>query len=188
MASTPFQTVGPFFSLGLLREGENDLTSRNGKQAAGDVIEIAGHVRQFDGAPVNCALVEIWQADAEGRYVTTQGAAASHDPGFKGFGRSLTRHDGRFSFRTVKPGPVPGAGNAHQAPHILVSLFAAGLLRRVITRIYFPGEALNETDAVLATVDDPVARETLFAKPQGPGSYAFDIVLRGDKQTAFFTD
>ena len=190
MVSTPFQTIGPFFNPRMLRPGDNDLTraGANGTKAAGDVIDIGGCVMQADGTPINCALVEIWQADAEGRYAGASGEAGSRDAGFKGFGRALTRHDGRYSFRTVKPGSVAGPGNAPQAPHILVSVFAAGLLRRVVTRIYFPDEPLNESDPVLGTVDDPAARETLFAVPQGDRSYSFDIVLRGERQTAFFTD
>ena len=185
MASTPFQTIGPFFNPRMLRPGDNDLirAGANKGRAAGEVIDIGGCVMQADGSPINCALVEIWQADAEGRY-----PAGPADHGFKGFGRALTRHDGRYGFRTVKPGSVPGPGNAPQAPHILVSVFAAGLLRRLVTRIYFPDEPLNEVDPVLGTVDDPIARETLFAVPQGDRSYSFDIVLRGERQTAFFTD
>ena len=181
MASTPSQTVGPFFHFNLIRPGDDDLV-RPGAMPAGEVIQIGGRVLQDDGSPVNCALVEIWQADAAGRFASNGG-----DPGFKGFGRSLTRHDGRYGFRTVRPGPVPGPGNALQAPHIAVSVFAAGLLRRVITRIYFDGEPLNEADPVLGTIEDDAARETLLARP-ADGRYAFDIVLRGPNQTAFFTD
>ena len=175
MASTPFQTVGPFFNLGLLRPRDTDLAGD-----ASEAIEISGRVLEDGGIPVNCALVETWQADGDGRY---DGAS-----GFNGFGRCLTRKDGRFALRTIKPGPVAGRGNAQQAPHILVTVFAAGLLRRLVTRIYFPDEPLNEADPVLGTIDDPVARQTLVARAIGGGKFCFDIVLHGAGETAFFID
>lgn len=185
MASTPSQTVGPFFHLNLLHAGDDDLV-RPGQAPGGTIIEVGGRVLQGDGAPVNRALIEVWHADAEGRFPDAGGGA---DPAFKGFGRSLTDKEGRYRFRTVKPGPVPGPGNALQAPHIAVSIFSAGLLRRLVTRIYFADEPLNEADPVLGTIEDAEARHTLMAQPAGAaGRYAFDIVLRGDRQTAFFTD
>ena len=187
MATTPWQTVGPFFSPLLLRPGDADLT--RGGAAAGPAITLAGQVRQEGGAPVPGALIEIWQANAAGRYAhPADRGDAPLDPAFRGFGRALTDADGRYAFRTVRPGAVPGPGNAPQAPHILVSIVAAGLLRRLVTRIYFPDEPLNETDPVLATVDDPEARRTLIARTEGDGRYRFDIVLRGEGETAFFTD
>ncbi len=177
MASTPWQTVGPFFNPSLLRPRDADLAG----QQQGEAIEIVGHLFQEANVPVPLALIEIWQADADGRY------ADKADGGFTGFGRAYTDGDGAFRFRTVKPGPVPGPGNTLQAPHILFSIFAAGLLRRVVTRLYFPDEPLNENDPVLACIDDPAARRTLVATG-GDRRYGFDIVLRGETATAFILD
>jgi protocatechuate 3,4-dioxygenase, alpha subunit len=194
MQASAWQTLGPFFDRQLIRAG-NDLTRRrpDAPEALGPVIEIAGQVRQEDAAPVPGCLIELWQANAAGRYAHPADRSDDRplDPNFFGFGRALTDPDGRYRFRTIKPGPVPHRGNQWQAPHILVSVFAAGLLRRLVTRLYFEGEPANETDPILATIEDPVARATLIARldqwTPAP-RYVFDIVLRGEGETAFFTD
>src|SRR5262249_46213787 len=133
---TPSQTVGPFFSLGLDRPEWSDLT---GGGAQGDRIVIEGRVTDGDGAPVPDALIEIWQANAAGRYAHPEDRQTDKplDPNFRGFGRCATDGEGRFRFTTVKPGPVPGRGNRLQAPHINVLLFSRGLLIHLHTRIYF---------------------------------------------------
>ena len=120
-------------------------------------------------------LVGIWQAGPDGAY----------EAGFHGFGRCATDGEGRFRFTTIKPGPVPGLGNATQAPHITVTLFARGLMKHVVTRAYFEGEGMNATDPVLAMVEDPARRATLVAKPQGDGVWTLDIVLQGEGETVF---
>jgi protocatechuate 3,4-dioxygenase alpha subunit len=190
--ASPWQTLGPFFDRGLVRAGD-DLTRRapGSPAAKGQVIELAGQVRELDAAPVQGCLIELWQANAAGRYAhPADRSDRPLDPDFFGFGRALTGPDGRYRFRTIKPGPVPYRGNRWQAPHILVSLFAAGLLRRLVTRLYFEDEPANATDPILATVDDPAARATLIARrdPEKPARYVFDIVLRGAGETAFFID
>ena len=187
---TTSQTIGPFFEDALLREDavRNVLA---GPETEGERIRIEGRVIDGDGAPTPDAMVEIWQANAHGRYHHPADARdVPVDPSFTGFGRSGTDEEGRFWFETVRPGRVPFEGDTWQAPHILVTVFAAGLLRRVITRIYFPDEPSNEADPVLATVEDASARETLFARPEpgDPPRYGFDIVLRGEGETAFFVD
>jgi protocatechuate 3,4-dioxygenase alpha subunit len=131
-------------------------------------------------------MIELWQADGEGRY-------PGHDPAlsnarFKGFGRCETDAEGRFSFRTVKPAGVPGPNGATQAPHIDVGVFARGILRRLFTRLYFEGEAANAKDPILALVPED-ARATLIARREGGSGepvYRFDIRLQGEGETVFF--
>jgi len=187
LRQTPSQTVGPFFSQALLHEGWNDLTTRG---ATGQIVVITGQVLDGDGAPVPDALLEIWQANATGRYDHPDDMRDTPlDPRFTGFGRVGTDEQGRFRFRTIKPGPVPGAGKSLQAPHINVSVFARGLLKRLVTRMYFPDEPLNTQDPVLNAVPDVARRATLIARPEKEVStlnLRFDIVLQGDDETVFF--
>jgi protocatechuate 3,4-dioxygenase alpha subunit len=119
-------------------------------------------------------MVEIWQAGPEGSY----------DGAFHGFGRCATDRDGGFRFTTVKPGPVRGRGNATQAPHVTISIFARGLLTHLTTRLYFAGEALNATDPVLLAVPE-ARRATLVAQPAGDGTWRLDIRLQGEGETVF---
>jgi protocatechuate 3,4-dioxygenase alpha subunit len=182
---TGSQTIGPFFNSVLLRTGDNDLTCQkgDGPRAEGEVIELRGRVFDGDGAPCQSVLVEIWQADAAGQY------GEECDPNFAGFGRSVTDADGNYIFTTVIPGAVPGKGNAWQAPHISLSLFASGLLKRVTTRVYFPNDTANETDPVLSGISEESVRSTLIAKEAAsasPRGFEFDIVLQGKNETAFF--
>jgi protocatechuate 3,4-dioxygenase alpha subunit len=188
---TPSQTIGPFFHRALLHEGWNDLAARG---AAGERVAIEGRVLDGDGAPVGDAMVEIWQANAAGRYAHSEDHQEKDreerplDPNFHGFGRTATNPDGRFRLRTVKPGSVPGLGGLQQAPHINVSIFARGLLKRLVTRIYFPDEPLNEADPLLRAL--PAARRaTLIARAAAGGAAEsvlhFDIVLQGDGETVF---
>ncbi|MGD9988755.1 protocatechuate 3,4-dioxygenase subunit alpha [Pseudonocardia sp.] len=171
---TPSQTVGPFLSLGL--------TWPDGADVAGedtpDALRIGGIVVDGAGEPVFDAVVETWQADPDGHFDHPDSAAGS---AFRGFGRCPTDGDGHWEIRTLKPGPVDG-----QAPHIDVSVFARGLLDRVVTRIYFPDEAAaNATDPVLATVPAE-RRATLVAVDTGRGDLRFDIRLQGEDETVFF--
>jgi len=183
--ATPSQTIGPFFAV-MLPLGSNELVSPSMPGA----IELAGAV--FDGAgdPVTDALIEIWQADRNGLYSdgdATDAAALANPPGFRGWGRCPTDDLGRFRFVTVIPGPVPGFDERPQAPHVAVSVFARGLLRRLYTRIYFPGESrANALDPILTGIDDPAVRQTLIAVEEGQRRFRFDIHLRGEKETAFF--
>ncbi|GIF74515.1 protocatechuate 3,4-dioxygenase subunit alpha [Asanoa siamensis] len=180
--TTPSQTVGPFFSLGLPFESGPFAVTADTPGA----FWLRGVVLDGAGEPVPDALIETWQADPAGRFDhpdDPRGAVAT--PGFRGFARCPTDTAGRYAIRTVRPGPVPGAGGAPQAPHIAVSVLARGLLDRLVTRIYFPDEEANAADPVLARVD-PVRRPTLVAKETADG-YAFDITLQGDHETVFFT-
>ena len=188
---TPSQTVGPFFSLGLDRPEWTDLTAGNPGQAPlGERIVIEGRILDGDGAPVPDAVVEIWQANAAGRYAHPEDQQSDKllDPNFRGFGRAATDAEGRFRVTTVMPGPVPGRGNSLQAPHINVLLFSRGLLIHLHTRIYFDGEPANAADPLLSSIEDPKVRSTLLARREGSGSparYRFDIIMQGENETAF---
>ncbi len=181
---TPSQTVGPFFHDALLDSDRSELISPDHPEA----IRIEGTVYDGAGEPVSDAMVEIWQANGAGRYNDPKDDRRDLplDEGFSGFGRSGTDAAGRFSFVTVKPGPVPLPDGAMQAPHIMLSLFARGLLKRVVTGIYFPDEEeANAADPVLSSIEDPELRETLIARDEG-GALRLDIHLQGENQTAFF--
>ena len=175
LGPTPSQTVGPFFHLGLVDPGG---PTPLGTGMVGRLV-IRGSV--CDGAtdPVDDALVEIWHAGPDGRF-----PAPSELGG--GFGRAATGGEGTFEFTIVKPGPFPDATGRIQAPHVNVSIFARGLLKRLVTRIYFPDEAAaNRIDPVLASIGDPEARSTLIAEPDGE-AIRFDIHLQGSLETVFF--
>ncbi len=181
---TPGQTVGPFFALGLDRPEWADMT--RGKPI-GERIVIEGEVRDGDGAPVPDAVIELWQANAAGRYNSPADDQTDKaiDPNFIGFGRAATDGQGRFKVTTIKPGPVPGRGNALQAPHINVAFFARGLLKQLFTRIYFADSPENASDPLLSGIDDAGVRNTLIARKSENGAYRFDFILQGKNETAF---
>jgi protocatechuate 3,4-dioxygenase, alpha subunit len=174
-SATASQTAGPFWHLidhpewaDLLRPGGPNA------EAEGERITLTGRITDGDGAPCPDMLVEIWQADPGGSY----------EGPFHGFGRCATDPEGRFRFATLKPGPVRGRGNAVQAPHVALSLFARGLMKPLLTRLYFAGEALNENDPLPSSL--PVARRgTLLAQPAGGGAWRLDIRLQGEGETVF---
>lgn len=183
--TTPSQTVGPFFHFGLTDDFE--ITDLAGSKAEGERIVIEGRVFDGAGEPVPDCMIEIWQANANGRYDHPEDRQdKAIDINFRGFGRGKTDPEGRFHFRTVKPGPVPGRGNSLQAPHILVQVFARGLLKQLVTRIYFEGEPMNDADPVLALIDDARARDSLIARDKGGGHFHWDIVMQGENETQFF--
>lgn len=164
---TPAQTVGPYLSIGLTWEEGPFVVPADAPGA----VWLRGEIRDGSGEVVQDALVETWQADARGEF---------HAAGFRGFGRCATDDEGRYGIRTLKPGPVDG-----QAPHLAVSVFARGLLHRVVTRVYFPDSAeANAADPVLARVPAE-RRATLIAAPAADG-YRFDITLQGHDETVFF--
>jgi protocatechuate 3,4-dioxygenase alpha subunit len=176
--------VGPFFHDALLDRNRSTLVSPDHPEA----IRIEGTVYDGAGQPVPDAMVEIWQADRTRRYDHPADGREDLplDEEFSGFGRSGTDSGGEFSFVTVKPGPVPSPDGRLQAPHIMVSVFARGLLKRLVTRIYFPDEEkANARDLVLSSIEDQELRKTLIARDEG-GALRFDIHLQGDEQTAFF--
>jgi protocatechuate 3,4-dioxygenase alpha subunit len=173
---TPSQTVGPFLHLVLPYE-DGGFVVPPGSPGA---VRITGRVLDGGGEPVIDALVEVWQADGCGRY-----HPEPDGDGFTGFGRVATDAEGGFAFVTRKPGRVPWPAGGEQAPHLAVSVFARGLLDRVVTRLYFPDEdAANATDPVLRMITDAAARATLVAVPDGDG-LRFDIRLQGDGETVF---
>ncbi|GAA4976637.1 protocatechuate 3,4-dioxygenase subunit alpha [Pseudonocardia tropica] len=187
---TPTQTVGPYLSLGLPWPDGPDVVP-DGTPGA---VLISGTVVDGTGALVPDALVETWQADPDGRFDhpdDPRGAATSTVEGFRGFGRCPTDDEGRWRIRTVLPGALPDGASpgsdarSVEAPHVNVSVFARGLLDRVVTRIYFPEHAeAHATDPLLAAVPE-TRRHTLVAVAEGPGRYRFDIRLRGEGETVF---
>jgi protocatechuate 3,4-dioxygenase, alpha subunit len=168
---TPAQTIGPFFAVGLIWADGPDVVAEGTPGA----VRIGGRVLDGAGDPVTDALVETWQADPAGRFTS----------GFRGFGRCATDVQGRWAVRTVPPGMLPAPDGGFEAPHLDVSVFARGLLGRVVTRIYFPDEAgTNAADALLNSIPDPRVRERLVAVPDTDG-LRFDIHLQGELETPF---
>jgi protocatechuate 3,4-dioxygenase alpha subunit len=205
---TPSQTVGPFFHYGLPWKGGADLVGKSDMGARpelfpedhyvlnlsaptgtpqGDAIEIAGHVYDGNGEVVPDAMIEIWQANDAGRYASLDDPRDELpvDPHFVGFGRSSTSADGVYRFRTIRPGRVPGPGNSLQAPHLAMSVFGRGIVKRLATRLYFVDGAGNDTDPVLAAVPSE-RRDTLIARRRDDGCWWLDIHLQGARETVFF--
>jgi protocatechuate 3,4-dioxygenase alpha subunit len=188
---TPSQTVGPFLAIGLPWP-DGPFVVPDGTPGA---IVIEGVVTDGAGQPLPDALVETWQADPEARFDHPDDPRGRADPpaGFRGFGRSATDATGRFRIITLRPGPLPTPDGGTEAPHLDVSVFARGLLDRVVTRIYFPDEQeANAADPVLASVE-PARRHTLVATTatdqaasDGRPAFRFDIRLQGDGETVFF--
>jgi protocatechuate 3,4-dioxygenase alpha subunit len=181
---TPSQTVGPFFSIGLERLNRTDLAAG----IAGERVAIRGRVIDGDGRGVPDAVLEIWQADADGRYHHPEHTGAPNDAtSFFGFGRTPTNEQGQFSFTTIKPGPVHGPDGNPQAPHLQISVFMRGLLKQLVTRLYFPDEPLNASDPVLQVVPES-RRETLIALQAGPkeNTLEWNVCLQGENETVFF--
>jgi protocatechuate 3,4-dioxygenase, alpha subunit len=180
----PSQTSGPFLSIGLL---DGYLGSSLVPEDDPRAIRIRGRLLDGNGDPVVDGLVEIWQANAAGRYAHPEDGRDDIplEEGFSGFGRSGTVEGGWFEFVTVKPGRVPAPDGGLQAPHLVVTVFARGLLKHLVTRLYFADEVeANAEDPVLLGLA-PDERETLVAHV-ADGDLRFDLVLQGDDQTTFF--
>lgn len=184
LTPTPSQTVGPFFSIALERLNTSEIARPD---LEGERVTIFGCVLDGDGQPVPDAVLEIWQADTHGAYRHPEDA--HHKAGqseFAGFGRVPTNDGGEFRFTTIKPGSVPGPNGSMQAPHLLVSVFMRGLLNRLMTRIYFPGEPANANDFVLNLVP-PGRRETIIArKSQRANELEWNVILQGPDESVFF--
>ena len=179
---TPAQTVGPFLSLGL---DWPDGPFVVGPDVPG-AIRIGGRLLDGNGEPVGDGLIETWQADPDGRFPDA-GEGPEGRTGFRGFGRCLTDAAGGWEIVTLKPAPLPVPGGATEAPHLDVSVFARGLLHRLVTRIYFSDEAAaNAADPVLCALPDDAARATLIARLDSGGPYRIDIHLQGPDETVFF--
>lgn len=180
---TPSQTIGPFFAYALTPRAYGGSELATGTVAAegvaGERIRIVGTVYDGDGIPVGDAMLETWQADAQGRY------NAAGNAGFSGFGRIEATAEGAFQIETIRPGTVAAPDGTMQAPHLSLSVFARGLLTRLTTRIYFEGEAANAADPVLALVPAQ-RRQTLIATREADGSFRFDVHLQGENETVFF--
>jgi protocatechuate 3,4-dioxygenase, alpha subunit len=185
LVPTPSQTVGPYFRIELTTD-EHCVTCIAGPQAKGERVWITFRVLDGDGAPVNDAMLEIWQADSNGKYNHPDDPQLKQlDPGWVGFGRLASREDGSCVLETIKPGRV--ANRTLQAPHLTVAVFARGMLKQLYTRVYFAGDAANDEDPILGLVP-PERRETLLARPDParPGYWSFDVRFHGDQETVFF--
>jgi protocatechuate 3,4-dioxygenase beta subunit len=193
LAHTLTELTGPLLGEGRLGELDHDLTRQHDGEPLGERIIVHGRVLEDDGRPVPRTLVEVWQANAAGRY--PHGAdrhPAPHDPNFSGVGRCLTDAEGRFRFVTVKPGAYPWGNhpNAWRPAHIHFSLFGRAFTQRLVTQMYFPGDPLFFQDPIFNSVRDPAARERLICgfdlestEPEWALAYRFDIVLRGRDAT-----
>jgi protocatechuate 3,4-dioxygenase alpha subunit len=178
---TPSQTIGPFFHHDMFLEDANIMVS---DQTRGQRITIVGQVFDGEGEPVTDAMVELWQADAQGYFNHPQDPnQAQADRHFRGFGRAETVNNGRFVFQTIKPGCIPGQAT----PYVNVRVFARGMLIHAVTRLYFDDEAGNADDPVLNSID-PARRRTLIAQEQSDSglTYCYDIHLQGEQETVFF--
>jgi protocatechuate 3,4-dioxygenase alpha subunit len=190
---TPSQTVGPFFAIGLSWPDGPEVVPAG----TGGAILITGRVLDGAGDPVPDALVETWQAAPDGSFAHPDDPRnRSADPGqrpadpvpaFRGFGRCATSAGGDYRIVTLRPGPLPCGDGRTEAPHLDVSVFARGLLDRLVTRMYFPDEEeANAADPVLSSLPERLRRHTLIAAPAGPGEFRFDIRLQGEEETVFF--
>lgn len=183
LRATASQTVGPYFAIGLDSLLTSDLAPEG---TPGRRVAIHGRVLDGDGKPVSDALIELWQANADGKYAHPDDTRdLPVDPRFRGFGRVATDGDGSFRFSTIVPGRVPGPGGRMQAPHLVVGVFMRGLLKRLVTRIYFAGDATNADDPVLALVPAD-RRDTLMAHATPDGTLAWNVIVQGPRETVFF--
>ena len=198
---TPYaESHGPVFGASDLTPLDNDLIRNHATSgdAIGERTILHGRVLDESGRPVPHTLIEIWQANAGGRYRhVTDNYVAALDPNFGGGGRALTDRDGRYAFRTIKPGayPYPNHTNSWRPAHVHFSLFGTGFAQRLVTQMYFEGDPLIPDDDILNTIPDPAARQALIARldrgaarPLDSLAYRFDIVLRGRRQTFFEED
>jgi protocatechuate 3,4-dioxygenase alpha subunit len=185
LQATTSQTVGPYFKIGLQWLNRDNLA---GEGVSGERVTIQGRVLDGDGVPIPDAVLEIWQANAYGKYDHPEDTQDKPlESGFQGYGRIPTDKQGTFRFATIKPGPVPGPNGKEQAPHLVISVFMRGLLKRLTTRMYFPEDARNAGDLILNLVE-PRRRLTLIAKKTAgaPGTLEWNVVLQGSDETVFF--
>jgi protocatechuate 3,4-dioxygenase alpha subunit len=180
--ATTSQTVGPYYSIGLSWLHGNEVAGEN---VEGERIAVAGRVLDGEGNPVDDAFLEIWQANTQGKYRHPDDTQDKPmEPGFRGFARVPADDQGRFWFTTIKPGRVPAPGGGEQAPHLVVGVFMRGVLRHLLTRMYFPHETSNASDPVLQTV--PAERRATLVARQPNGGYEWNVVLQGPDETVFF--
>jgi protocatechuate 3,4-dioxygenase alpha subunit len=183
LRGTTSQTIGPYLRIGLEWMVVEDLIAPD---TSGERVRIEGRILDGDGKPVNDAAVEIWQANSHGKYASPADTQDKPlEPRFRGYGRSLTDDAGAFRFRTVKPGRVPGPEGKLQAPHITVTIFMRGLLKQLLTRIYFPHDPANAHDPVLNLVPAE-RRASLIAGQHADGALEWNVMLQGKNETVFF--
>jgi protocatechuate 3,4-dioxygenase, alpha subunit len=177
------QTIGPYLRIGLEWMQIEDLAPPG---VAGERVRIEGRVLDADGRAVNDAAVELWQANSHGKYASPEDSQDKPlESPFRGYGRSLTDDAGAFRFRTVKPGRVPGPDAKLQAPHLVITIFMRGLLKQLVTRMYFPDEPSNADDPILALVP-PERRATLIARKSAADALEWNVILQGRDETVFF--
>ena len=189
------EMTGPVFGHESIRESDHDLTRQHAGEPLGERIIVSGRVLDSDGRPVPHTLIEIWQANAAGRYAHhVDGHPAPLDPNFTGAGRVLTGADGGYRFITIKPGAYPWKNhhNAWRPAHIHFSLFGNAFATRLVTQMYFPGDPLLAHDPIWQSIPDEMARQRLIShfdlattQPEWALAYRFDIVLRGREATLF---
>lgn len=189
------ELTGPVYGHESVHAGDADLTRQHAGEPLGERIIVTGRVTDEDGRPVPNTLIEIWQANAAGRYIHVRDQhPAPLDPNFSGAGRCVTDVEGRYRFVTVKPGAYPwkNHANAWRPAHIHLSLFGPNFLTRLVTQMYFPGDPLIPLDPILNSVPDMAARARLISAfdldtttPEWALGYRFDIVLRGRRATPF---
>jgi len=183
LLTTSSQTVGPFLSIGFDALAVDALAAEG---VSGERVAVQGRLLDGDGKGVSDGVIELWQANAYGRYASPEDPQNKPvEPGFRGFGRILTRSDGGFGFTTIKPGRVPGPGGTQQAPHLAVTVFMRGILKHLLTRMYFPEEPANAQDPVLKLVPAD-RRPTLVARRTSAEALEWNIVLQGRDETVFF--
>ncbi|MFY9746900.1 MAG: protocatechuate 3,4-dioxygenase subunit beta [Acidobacteriaceae bacterium] len=192
---TVSERTGPIFGQGIVSPSDSDLTAQHDGDPLGERIVVHGRVLDQNRQPVRSALVEVWQANAAGRYRhKVDQHHAPLDPNFSGCGRVLTDNNGYYCFRTIKPGAYPWQNhhNAWRPAHIHFSLFGSGILSRLVTQMYFPGDPLQSHDPILNSIPDECGRQRLIARLDmdrtEPGlalAFSWDIVLRGPEETPF---
>jgi protocatechuate 3,4-dioxygenase, alpha subunit len=181
--TTPSQTVGPYLRIGFAALVTDAIAAAG---VPGERFAIRGRMSDGDGKPITDGVLEIWQADAKGRYAHPEdGQRTPSGNAFRGFGRILSDAQGIFQFTTIKPGPVSGPDGTQQAPHLMVTIFMRGMLKHLITRMYFPDDPLNKADAVLLSVPAD-RRGTLIATASGKSVLDWNIVSQGPGETVFF--
>jgi protocatechuate 3,4-dioxygenase alpha subunit len=180
---TPSSTVGPYLHLGLTEK--YSVTQIAPPDAKGERIFLRCRIFDSENVPVDDAMIELWQADSDGRYRHADNP--SFDVSFSGFGRAATNEQGYCDFETIKPGRVPASDGNLQAPHISAAVYARGILLQLYTRIYFAGDPANEQDPILVLIPES-RRQTLLAQPDTSraNGWQFDIRLRGENETVFF--
>jgi protocatechuate 3,4-dioxygenase beta subunit len=187
------ELTGPIYGHEVVRPGDDDLTTGHAGEPLGERITVSGRVVDEGGRPIPSTLVEIWQANAAGRYIhVNDGHPAPLDPSFTGAGRCVTDAEGRYRFQTIKPGAYPWRNhpNAWRPAHIHFSLFGPSFLTRLVTQMYFPGDPLFPFDPIFNAIPDEQARKRLIStfeldltQPEWALGYRFDIVLRGRDAT-----